>query len=347
MSELFKVGFSHLSAPLKERERASVPEVEVAAQLPGLARELGVSELVLLSTCSRLEIYGVAPRAGQAAGRARAWFLRRGGPGLEGSLGSLLGNAALGHLFRVAAGLDSWIIGESEVLGQVKRAYEAARAAKMTGPWLNRCFQSALAAGKSARARTGIQNGVSSIGGAAAALARQIFGSRDDGSIVVFGAGEAAEAVARHLAVKNFKDISVANRTPERAEELARRIGGRPMTFAEGLELLARAEVGVFSTASPAALLQAEMLRGIVARRRRPLFLIDLGMPRNVDPGCAAVSGAYLYDLDDLKQVVARSVEAKAKDKAAAESLVSEAASRCALELDKAAAFARPREAVA
>lgn len=335
---LIGIGFSHLLAPLSCRERAIVPESrlgEVARELSGALRS---EELVLLSTCSRLEVYAVSAEPEETLARAKAWFVERAGAEIAPCLSGRRGEAALEHLFRVTAGLDSWIMGESEILGQVKRAYESARAAGLTGPVLNRAFQSAAAAGKSARAKTGIQQGVHSIGGAAALLARSIFGADAEGATVVFGAGEAARATVRHLAAKNFAKVLVANRTLARAEELAREICGRGAGFEEGLEALATAEIAVFSVSSAGPVLTADELKRRLHGRRRPLFLIDLGMPRNVEASCASLSGVYLYNLDDLKGVVARSVAGKEGEAEKAALLTAEAARACAAELDKAAA---------
>jgi glutamyl-tRNA reductase len=345
---MFQIGISHLLAPLASRERVAVAGPDVEGLLLVLKRSLGLEEAVLLSTCSRFELYGMASDPERALESARDWFIERAGREIEPALVQRNGGEALSHLFRVTAGLDSWIIGESEILGQVKRAYETARGAKATGPTLNRAFQSALAAGKAARAQTAIQNGVHSIGGAAAMLARSIFGLRNDGAIVVFGAGDAAEAAVRHLSAKNFRRISVANRTEDKAEALAARVGGAGVSFERGLAMLAETEVAVFSTASPVALLEPEALAEIMRRRGgRSLFLVDLGMPRNIDPACALVAGVFLYDLESLKGVVARSVAGKSGEKEKAETLVARAASACALEIDKASALRVPREVAA
>lgn len=347
-SQLFQIGISHLLAPLAARERAAIAAGEEQRVALELKRAAGIQEIVLLSTCSRLEVYGAAPDPERAEAEVRRWFLARAGEEIAPALVSRRGGEALAHLFRVAAGLDSWIIGESEILGQVKRAYESARGAASTGPALNRAFQSALAAGKAARSQTAIQNGVHSIGGAAAMLARTIFGLREDGAIVVFGAGEAAEAAVRHLSAKNFRRIAVANRTTEKAEALAARVGGQGVSFERGLDLLAEVEVAVLSTSSRAAVLEPAALSAIMRRRGgRSLFLVDLGMPRNADPACAAIPGVFLYDLESLKDVVARSVAGKAGEKEKAEELVARASSACAVEIDKAAALRGPREVVA
>lgn len=347
IKNLFQVGFNHLLAPVGCREKAAVPEAELPQALADLTADIGVHEVVLLSTCSRMELYGVCERPEQATQAARDWFLKRGGAEIAPSLVSLRGQEALTHLFRVASGLDSWIIGESEILGQVRRAYEAARTLRRTGPALNRVFQSAIAAGKAARAQTGIQNGIHSIGGAAAILARTIFGETVGGTTVVFGAGEAAQAAVRHLAAKSFTRVFVANRTLEKAQSLASSFGGKGVELAEGLSLLGEAEIAVFSTSCP-NILTAEALKRLTSGRRRPLFLIDVGMPRNVEPVCSKIEGVYLYNLDDLKGVVARSMAGKAGPQRQAEALVKEAVHDCVLQLDKATARAKtPQEALA
>lgn len=346
-SDFFFIGFSHLLAPLACRERAAVAEDRLPAVLKSLREALGVEEVVLLSTCSRLEVYAAAVDPEDALRRARAWLAARAGEEVEPCLAEARGEAALSHLFEVASGLDSWILGESEILGQVKRAYEKARLARTTGAVLNRAFQSAAAAGKAARAKTGIQQGIHSIGGAAALLARSIFGESAGGTTLVFGAGETAQAVARHLAAKDFGDVLVANRTLERAQALAREIGGTAVSFEEGLSRLADAEIAVFSVTCEAPVLTAEGLSRRAAGRGRPLFLVDLGMPRNVAADCAALPGVYLYNLDDLKGVVARSVAGKAGEREKAAALAAEAARACAAELDKAAARAETAAPVA
>lgn len=337
-NSLIGIGFSHLLAPLACRERATITEERFAAVLRGLREALGAEETVLLSTCCRLELYAVAADPEEALQRARTWFLTRAGAEVGPCLLSTRGEGTLTHLFSVAAGLDSWIIGESEILGQVKRAYEKARLVGTTGPVLNRAFQSAAAAGKAARAKTGIQQGIHSIGGAAALLARSIFGEKADGTTVVFGAGEVAQATARHLCAKDFSQVFVANRTVERAETLAREVGGTAVAFEAGLELLTRAEVAVFSVTCTEPVLTAGVLRQRLAGRGRPLFLLDLGLPRNVAAECAGLPGVYLYNLDDLKGVVARSLAGKSGEREKAALLVADAARACAAELEKAVA---------
>ena len=338
MRDLIQIGIDHLTAPMHYRERLAGSGQPAAETLEELRREAALDEVVLLSTCSRFEVFArsAAPEASLAA--TKAWFDRRLGGDAGGCLATRQGQDVAAHLFRVAAGLDSWILGESEILSQVKGAYQGALAGGFTGPRLNRIFQSAIAAGKSARAKTGIQNGIHSIGGAAALLARRIFGDGGKGRTVVFGAGQAAEAVCRHLAAKNFDDVVIANRTLERAEALAREIGGRAVGLEEGLALLGDAEIAVFSISATEPVLSAPELKSRLSHRRKSLFLIDLGMPRNVAPECAALPSVYVYDLDDLKNVVGDSMARKAVAKDAAQAVIEEAVRECARQLEKASA---------
>ncbi|MFA6028256.1 MAG: glutamyl-tRNA reductase [Elusimicrobiota bacterium] len=331
---LFVVGLSYLSAHAGDRERAAVPAAELSAALEAL-RGLALRETVVLSTCSRVEVYGLGADAG-AAGRVREWFRARVGEKIASMLYEKRGDEAVAHLFRVAAGLDSWIVGETEILAQVKTAYQSAFALKATGPVLNRVFQTALSAGKAVRAGTGIQNGIHSIGGAAALLVSRIFKGGTDGETLVFGAGQAAEAVVRHLSAKEFKRVSVANRTLEKAEALAAELGGTAVCFDEGFRLLERVEAVVFSVSTPEPLLDAERLAPLLAKRERPLFIVDLGLPRNVHARCSELPGVYLYDLDHLEGVVRESMERKAAEKGRAEVLAAAAVEKCVAELEKA-----------
>ena len=329
------VGLNHMTAPMSCRERVAVPKERLGAALREVMALAGLDEAVLLSTCSRIEIVAAARNPSVSAVSLGNWLRARGGADAGGGLYVKTGLEAVKHLFRVTAGLDSWIVGESEIQGQVRRAYQAAFEARCTGRVLNRVFQSALSAGKAVRAGTGIQTGINSIGGAAALQAHRLFPGGKDGRVVVFGSGEAAEAVVRHLAAKSFTEIWVANRTLEKARALAEPLGGRPVGFEEGLAMLATAKAAVFSVGCERPVLSAAALAPLLAGRAEPLLLIDLGMPRNIEPACGELPGACLRGLDDLKELVRESMERKAADKEKAELLSALAAADCAIELLK------------
>lgn len=328
--ELFVVGLSHFAAPVAVRERLSAGKSELGELAARARAEAGLDEAVLLSTCSRFELYAAAQDPAAAEAAVAAWLARRAGTPVEPYLYRRRGREALEHLFRVAAGLDSWIIGETEVLGQVKDAYAAACAAGAAARTLNIAFQRAVGAGKEVRAKTPIAQGINSIGGAAALLAQKVFGGDGARSVLIFGAGDMAKSAARHLMAKGAGSVRVANRTLERAVELARALGAEAASLDDGLRSLAGADAIIFSTSAAGFLVdRARVADAVRARGGRPLFLIDLGVPRNVDPEAAAVDGAYLYDLDDLKRMVASSRGVRKDAVAAAEGLVAEAAAAC------------------
>lgn len=332
---MFVVGLNHLNASIVSREKAVVSPEDLPEILARLRTLSPLDEVVALSTCSRVDIFAVSadPRRGREF--VRAWFTSRAGAEIEPALYQHEGAGALRHLFRVASGLDSWIIGETEILAQVKKAYQTALAGGFTRRILNRAFQTAIAAGKDVRSATGIQNGIHSIGGAAAMMAKRIFGDEAGGGILVFGAGQTADAVVRHLAAKKFDRIVIANRTLENAQAIAAKLGGTAVTLDTGLALLDQVEVAVFSTAASKPLLKAAVLARLLPRRRKPLFLVDLGVPRNVEPACAELDAVYLYDLDDLKRMIRDSMAGKLAEKDLAEELAALAALDCGRELDK------------
>lgn len=335
--KLVVVGLNHLNACVAAREKAVVAAPDLAAVVADLKALAALDEIVVLSTCSRVEVYAVAEDPMRARRLLRAWFRGRAGDGIDSAVYDRGGVDAVRHLFRVAAGLDSWIVGESEILAQVKKAYQAAQTMGTTRRVLNRAFQSAIGAGKSVRTATGIQNGIHSIGGATAMMAKRIFGEEGGGSILVFGAGQTAEAVVRHLAAKKFDRVIVANRTVENARAIADQLGGEAVGLEAGLALLDRVEVAVFSTAASDALVTRDALAKVLPRRAKPLFLVDLGVPRNVESACAQLDNVYLYDLDDLKRMIRDSMSGKLAEKDRAEALAADAAEDCRKELDKTA----------
>lgn len=318
---IFLIGISHKDTHFSLLEKVAVPKAGLQEALRELKILAELEEIVIISTCSRVEVAAVARHPEEALDRLRGWFNGRGGGDL--SLYAHQGEEVIRHLIRVSSGLDSWIIGESEILRQVKESYSQALDAGFSGRFLNKIFQRAIGSGKDIRAVTGLQNGIKSIGGAAALLAKKIFGEMTDGRVLVFGAGQAAEAVVRHLLTKNFKEILVANRTVENAQPLAASLGGKALSLDEGIEALAQADVAVFSASAQDYMLDPALLSRYTARRSRALFLIDLGMPRNVDPACGDCDGVFLYSLGELKNVVEENTAQKSSSVAEAEALSS------------------------
>jgi glutamyl-tRNA reductase len=316
------VGISHHRAPIELRERAAL-DSKRAAELAGrLASEHG--EAVCLSTCNRTELYLADESAEEAERKAEAALLA-----LESELGPALyrlrDEAAALHLFRVAAGLDSMVPGEGEILGQVRGAHEAGAA----GPILDRLFRQAVHAGKKARSDTAIGESPASVSSAAAALAEQVFGDLRGRSILVVGAGKVGELAVRNLVTRGATIAFVANRTVDRAAELAHRFGGEPIPLDRVDRELERADVVLSSTSAAGWILtQEQVARALPARKGRPLFLIDLAVPRDLDPAIHQLDGCYLYNIDDLEAVVAETLAGRRKEAERAETIVADEADR-------------------
>ena len=322
-------GVSHHRAPLELRERVAV-DLEAAG---ALARELSsghgeAHETVVLSTCNRTELYLAADDEERLAELADRALLSLAGPAAE-SLAPvayrLADESAALHLFRVAAGLDSMVPGEGEILGQVRDAYEAGA----PGPLLDRVFRMALHAGRRARVETAIGESPASIPAAAAALAQQVFERLDGRKVVLVGAGRMSELTARNLRSRGAIVTTVLNRTLERAEALAGELGARAGALEALATPLADADIVVSSTGAPGFVLRADELAATVrSRRGRPLLLVDLAVPRDVDPSFAAIDGCFVYDLDDLEAIVSASLAGRRTEAVEAERIVSEEAER-------------------
>lgn len=323
---LVLVGLSHHVAPVELRERVAL-DLGRAAKL---AHELagGDTEAVCLSTCNRTELYFAHPELVPAEEQAVAALAGAAGVAQEMlavSLYRLNDEATALHLFRVAAGLDSLVPGEGEILGQVRAAYETGA----TGPVLDRVFRQALHVGKKVRAQTGIAESPASVSSAAAALAEQVFGRLAGRRILIIGAGKISESAARSLTSRGAEIAFVANRTLDRAGELAQRFGAEALPLERVEEELERADVVVSSTSAPGVVLtRQQVARALPARRGRPLFLIDIAVPRDLDPAIHELGGCYLYDIDDLEAVVAESLAGRRREAARAEALVAEEADR-------------------
>jgi glutamyl-tRNA reductase len=315
LNELLAIGASHKTASLALRERLSLPEGRAASLLGELVRTPDVHEAVAISTCNRTELYLVAADPVDAESLALSALARQAAirpTELLGNLYSLRGTDAIRHLFNVAAGLDAMIIGENEIQGQVRRAYELALVEGTTGPVTNRLFRDALSAGKRARSETGIGRSRVSVSSVAVELAQQVLGELGARRVLVIGAGENGEATARALADRGVHSIFVANRRYDRAIGLAERFGGEAVRFDELPELLAEADIVVACTASPHQIVGREELALVVEERDgRPLLLIDIAVPRDIDPGVRGLPGITLYDMDDLQHAIARNMSGR------------------------------------
>ena len=308
MSELMALGASHKTAGVAVRERIALTDAAAERFMRELVSEEEIQEAVVLSTCNRTELYLVVGDAVEAETAVLGRLARRAGVRptelLEG-IYSLRNCDAARHLYRVTSGLESMVVGEAEVQGQVKRAYEAALATQSTGPLTNKLFRAALATGKRVRTDTAISVGHASVASVAVDAAREALGDLGSRHVLIIGAGETAEGTARALHEQGVRTMFVANRRRERAIELAQRFGGETVAFDALPDELARADIVVASTSSPHLILGAEELALVMPERAgRPLLLIDLAVPRDIDPACAELPGVTLSDIDDLQRQV-------------------------------------------
>ena len=334
MSEILTLGVSHKTAPVEVRERLALGERDAERLLRDLTSHADLQEAVAISTCNRTELYLVATDPVQAEADALARLATRAGirPTELAQIVYTPRNCdAARQLYRVASGLESMIVGEAEVQGQVRRAYELALAAGTTGPLTNRLFRAALEAGKRVRTQTGIGRERVSVSTVAVQLARQAVGDLARRSVVVIGAGETSERTAQALADEGVTTIFIANRHADRARALAARFGGTVGSLDELPARLIEADIVVASTASPHSLIGVEEIELVMQERgRRPLVLIDIAVPRDIEPECGDVEGVALYDIDDLQAVVARNLEVRASERARAEAVVEEEIQRFA-----------------
>jgi len=331
--ELLTLGASHKTAPLELREKLALPEGRATRVLEELTGHDSIHEAVALFTCNRTELHLVAADSVEAENAALTILSRQAGIGpteLLGAIYSMRGSEAVTHLFAVAAGLDSMIVGEAEIQGQVKRAYELALVAGVTGPVSNRLFRDALAAGKRVRAETAIGRSHVTVSSVAVSLAADFLeGDLGSRRVLVIGAGENAELAARALHERGVSTVFVANRRYDRALGLAQRFGGEAVAFDDMPGQLESADIVVSSTGAPHQILGRDELELVAARRpNRPLVLIDLAVPRDIDPDLAGCPGIALYDMDDLQRTVADNLGGREAEAARARELVAEEVDR-------------------
>jgi glutamyl-tRNA reductase len=319
------LGASHRTAPLPIREALAFPKDQLAEALVRMREATGAGEVMILSTCNRVELYGKAGDAvtGEAFEAFLCAFHQRSSAQLHEFLYALEGEAAVRHAFRVAASLDSMVIGEPQILGQVKEAYQCAEDAGTLGSTLNALRNRCLAAAKRARSETGIGENAVSVSYVAVELARKIFGELKDTAVLLVGAGKMSELAARHLVRSGGRATVLGGRTFQKAEALAASLGGQAAPFESLREQLARTEIVISGTGAPGIVIQrADVVAALAARGNRPLFLIDIAVPRDIDPAVGELDGVFLYDLDALKSVSESNLRERRKQAAAAEAIV-------------------------
>jgi glutamyl-tRNA reductase len=328
---LFAVGLSHRTAPVDLRECVDFARGGLDLALSTLASQGIGSEVVVLSTCNRAEIYAVGETDATAEGVGRFFseYHKLPHAAVAEHLYLRRGAEAARHLFRVAAGLDSLVVGEPQILGQVKAAYSTASDLNYTGTLTNRLFHSAFAAGKRVRAETGLGEGAVSVSYAAIALARKIFGHLKGRSVLILGAGEMAKLTGVHLQAQGVREIAIASRTLAAAESLATRLGGRAVPWHALDEALASADIVITATgAAEPVLTRARMEDVMRPRRNRPVFVIDIAVPRDVEATVGNLDQVFLYNIDDLQTIVKENLARRGGELLRAEAIVEEEVAR-------------------
>jgi glutamyl-tRNA reductase len=327
--EIVLVGLNHRTAPVEVRERVSFTAEQSRKAAEELRSRGILQETLVLSTCNRSEIYGVPPETSHECAPGLSSFLSEFHSVQPDVLGISLyhhyDREAVRHLFRVSAGLDSMLLGEAEILGQVREAYRHAHEYGATGPVLNRLFQGALEVGKRVRSETELGTRPMSVASAGVKLAERIFGKMNERSALVLGAGTISEQVVNQLRDRGIARLYIMNRSRERADELAHRVGGRVVAWGEWETALTAADVVVASVASEEPVLRREILQAAMsARGNRALFLMDLGLPRNVEASAAELYNTYVYNIDDLTEIVEQNRHARESEVPKAETIVDE-----------------------
>ena len=319
---LFCLGLSHHTADVATREQFTG-----SATTESILRQTGCAEALLLTTCNRVEVYAVSQKRVSTDEIARCLTRRIDIDPHDYAPPFYRYEAekCVQHLFRVASGLDSMVVGESEIFGQSKKAYESARTSGAVGPYLHRLFQRAFRVAKQVRTHTDIARGAVSVGSVAIDLAQRIFGKLSECKVLVLGAGETSERTARALISRGVRDLRVANRSIERAGELAQAVGGRAVLFDEWATQCHEIDILITATASETPLLTPGELTPMLRERLdRPLFIIDIAVPRDVDPGVNEMEGVYLYDIDSIRSVAEQSLALRRQQIAAAEAIIAE-----------------------
>jgi glutamyl-tRNA reductase len=319
---LFCVGLSHHTADVATREQFAR---NAAAE--SIMRQAGCAEALLLTTCNRVEVYAVSDKRVSTNGivRCLAAATDHNAHNYVPPFYRYEDDKCVQHLFRVASGLDSMVVGESEILGQAKKAYESARTSGAVGPYLHRLFQRAFRVAKQVRTHTDIARGAVSVGSVAVELAQRIFGKLSECKVLVLGAGETSERTARALVSRGVTDLRVSNRSLDRARELAQMVGGQAVPFDDWAVQCREIDILLTSTSSETLLLTHDILAPMLRERLdRPLFIIDIAVPRDVDPNVNEMQGVYLYDIDSIRSVAEQSLALRRQQIAAAEAIIAD-----------------------
>src|SRR5882724_1377971 len=319
---LFCVGLSHHTANVETRESFAGH-----AESDCILRRAGCAEALVLTTCNRVEVYGASEKrvSTDEIARCLAREIEKDAHQCAPAFYRYEGEKCVQHLFRVASGLDSMVVGETEILGQAKKAYESARASGAVGPYQHRLFQRAFRVAKQVRTHTEITRGSVSVGSVAVDLAQKIFGQLGKCKVLVLGAGETSERTARSLISRGVSDLRVSNRSNDRGQELAQRVGGQAVPFDKWPQQCREIDILITSTSSETPLLAPTNLEPTLANRvDRPLFIIDLAVPRDVDPSVNEMEGVYLYDIDALRSVAEQSLAVRRQQIASAEVIIAE-----------------------
>jgi glutamyl-tRNA reductase len=320
------VGLNHKTTPIEWRERLHFPTDTLEDPLEKLAHYTEGGERVILSTCNRVELYGHVQHLAHGSSRLQQFLSDYHGIAADTLTPYLYGHhgeAALRHLFRVVSSLDSLVIGEPQIAAQVKEAFTIARRATATGPVFNQLFERAFAVAKRVRTETRIGEQAVSVSYAAVELAKKIFQDLSAKTVLILGAGETSELTARHLLSQGVRHLLVANRTPERAMDLASRLQGQGVALGELPTYLPQADIIVSSTGAPEVIInKADVQSALKRRKNRPMFFIDIAVPRDIDPTVNELNNVYLYDIDDLQHVVEENLKTREREAALAEIII-------------------------
>ena len=332
MRDIILIGINHKTAPVELRECMAFSKDESSTALDVLRRISTIHEALLYSTCNRVELLMVTDDRNHAVRAAKKFisdFNKIPVTEFESSLYVHENDEAVRHLFRVAASLDSMVVGEPQILGQIKEAYRGAAQAKSAGVILNRLMHRAFFVAKRVRTETGIGDRAVSISYAAVELARKIFGSLEGKRVLLIGAGEMAELAVEHLIRNQVSETLVANRTFENGLELSRRFNGKAIRFEEIAEHLRTVDIIISSTGAPGFVITRDIVKPVIrARRSRPIFFIDIAVPRDIDPEINRLDNSYVYDIDDLKGIIDENIEDRQKEAVKGERIIDEAVIR-------------------